>query len=227
MNKSTSLYFLFTILAITFFSCKKVGDNEKITEPNESIEGYMSTKEGSWWLYASADGEVFKRYATGQKAQQLGLEFDYYESVDTNTNNITPEYFAKNEDKFMMLIDITGNQDDYVMAVVQKDDPKVGDSWSNTKSMTYSGISMDVLIEGKVVAINQTKTIKGQTFNNIVEVENILKAKTLVTPYVNCGTARLWFSQGLGLVKMEINLNVLSFYTRSYSDELIDFHIEE
>ena len=221
-----------SIIAVFIFSflissCKKKdGDNTKIKDPNEAVTGYMSTKSGSWWMYASRDGVVIKRNATGRDSMKMGFVYNYYITVDTNTLGETPEYFAKNGDKYTMLIDMDGSQTNYIMGIVQKDSSVVGDSWTNTKSMTYSGLPVDLLIEGEVTGINQTMTINGNTFKNVTEVKNILKAKTAVTPYVNCGFVNMWFSKGVGVIKTDFNIDVMSIYTRKYVDSLVSYHIE-
>lgn len=214
------------VFGFIFSSCKKkIGDNEKIKEPNESVKTYMSTKEGSWWMYASRDGVVIKRHATGRDSTMMGFIYNLYSTVDTNSLAVTPEFFAKNEDKYTMLIDMDGTQSNYIVGIVQKDSSFVGDSWTNTKSMTYSGIPVDLLIEGEVKAINQTITINGNTFKNVTEVKNVLKAKTAVTPYVNCGHVNMWFSKGVGVIKTDFNIDIMSIYTRKYVDSLINYHI--
>lgn len=229
------MYFNLKSLAVVIFSSfflitsckKKVGDNEKIDRPNDPVSDFMSTEEGSWWLYGSLDGTVIKRYATGKDSLKEGLVFNYYETVDTNTGNITPEYFALNEDKYIMLIDLDGEKTTYMPAIVQKENSQVGDEWSNTKSLSYSGLPVDILIEGKVVAINQTVEVSGTIFSNVTEVENILKAKTSVSPYTKCGTVRMWFSKGIGVVKTDFDINVMGLFKRHYADSLIDYHIEQ
>lgn len=223
--KSLLILFVFGFL---LSSCKKkVGDNDKIVKPNDKVTDYMSTKSGSWWLYASRDGFVVKRNATGLDSMVMGFKYDYYLTVDTNSQAETPEFFAKNEDKYTMLIDMDGTQSNYIMGIVQKDSTFVGDSWTNTKSMTYSGIPVDLLIEGEVKAINQTLTINGNTFTNVTEVRNTLKAKTVITPYINCGYVNMWFSKGVGVIKTDFNINIMSgAYTKKHTDSLIQYHIE-
>lgn len=222
--KSIVILFVFSFL---LSSCKKkVGDNEHIITPNQSITDYMSTSNGSWWMYASRDGNVIKRHATGLDSLKMDFVFNYYQTIDTNTQAVTPEYFAKNDHNFTMLIDMDGTKTNYIMAIVQKDSSFVGDTWTNTKSMSYNGVPVDLLIEGSVTGINETMTINGHTFNNVTEVNNVLKAKTVVTPYINCGYVNMWFSKGVGVIKTDFNINIMSLYTRKYVDSLINYHIE-
>src|SRR5690606_26915570 len=115
------------------------------------------------WMYGSADGEIFIRRATSKDSTKMGFVFNYYETQDTNTLAITPEYFAKNENNYTMLVDMDGSMTNYIMAIVQKDNSAVGDSWTNTKSMTYSGLPVDLLIEGEVIAIDESIIIDGNT----------------------------------------------------------------
>ena len=48
-------------------ACKKpIGDNKNLDPKNQVQNDYMSTKPGSWWLFAAEDGSVFRRMATGR-----------------------------------------------------------------------------------------------------------------------------------------------------------------
>lgn len=220
--------FLFTSLLI-FSSCKKkIGDNEKLNEPNAPVSGYMATTSGSWWKYASRDGNtLITRNATGRDSLKNGSVFNYYETIDENTQAITPEYFAKKANSYVTLIDMDGSQNHYLMAIVQTENPEIGDEWSNTGSLSFSGIQVDALIEGKVIGTNQMVTINGQNYSNVVEVHNKLKAKAGILPYTDCGTIKMWFSKGIGVIKTDFNINIMGgLFTKQYADSLVSFHLE-
>jgi len=209
-------------------SCKK-GDNEKLENENTPVAGFMSARQGSWWLYASNENTVVRRVATGRDSVKMGLSYNYYEATDTTSQYVTPEYFARNGDKFLMLVDLDGSQTNYMNVVVHKDNPQLGDTWSNTGSISYSGMSFDLLAEGEITGVQGTLTINGHTYTDVVEITNTLKAKPQIPPtpvYVNCGTARMWFQKGIGLIKSEFDISIASFYSRHYTDSLLDYHIE-
>lgn len=228
MKKAISILALITLTLILHSCKKKKGDNEKLDEKkNQTVQGYMSTVPGSWWMYASNEGAVVIREATGTKATVKDFEYDYYTSTDTNTKWETPEYFAENEGKYLMLIDLTGEQKDYIPAIVTKENPKVGDKWTNTHSMSYQLLNFDLLIEGEITEILPTMTINGKEYKDVVKVYNTLKGKfALIPQYQNCGYTIMYFSKGIGVLKTEINLNILSVYSRDFKDSLIDYHFE-
>ncbi len=213
--------------SLVLFSCKK-GDNKKLEPDNKTVADYMSTKQGSWWMYGSNDGTITKRIATGRDSFKLGRVYNYYETRDTVSLYVTPEYFAKNGDKLILLLDMDGNQTDYMEVVVQKDNPQVGDTWSNTGNITYSGLPFNLLTEGEVTSTTSTITLAGQTFTDVVETINHLKAKPALAPsYVNCGTVKMWFKKGVGILKSDYDISVSSFYDKQYKDSLIGYHIEQ
>lgn len=225
---SLSLVALFSF-ALLISSCKKKpGENEKMEGENESVVGYMSTKEGSWWLYASSDGTVTNRKATAKDSTMLGRKYDYYETTDTTSKFVTPEYFGKNGAYFFMLVDLDGTQTNYLPVVVNKDSIKLGDTWDNTTDLVYAGMTFNLLAEGEVTGVGQTLTINGKEYTDVVEINNKLKGRQaiLAPVYVNCGTAKLWFKKGVGIVKSDFNISVLSVFTKQYSDSLIDYHIQ-
>lgn len=220
---------LFFALAcpVLLFSCKK-GDNEKLEENNNTVSGYMSTKQGSWWLYGSSDGSITRRIATGKDSLKEGKMYNYYENTDTVTQYFKPEYFGKNGDKFLTLVDLDGSATYYMAVVVNKDDAVLGDTWSNTGEISYSGITFNLLAEGEVTGINQTMTINSHTYTGVVEINNKLKAKPNLAPaYVDCGTAKAWFKKGVGIIKADYDIHISSFFTKQYTDSLLDYHFED
>jgi hypothetical protein len=217
------------LVALTglFSSCRK-GINEKLDDNNNPVSGYMSTKAGSWWLYGATDGTITHRVATGVDSVKLDRVYNYYETTDTVSKHITPEYFGKNAGMFLMLVDLDGNQTNYMNVAVQKDNAQVGDTWSNTGDITYSGMKFDLLAEGEVMSVNTTMTINGHTYTDVAEIRNKLKAKPVLSPfYTNCGTATMWFKKGIGIIKADYDISISSFFSKQYTDSLLDYHIQE
>ena len=207
-------------------ACKKKGDNQNLEDTNTPVSDYMSTKAGSWWLYSTDDGHYVKRVATGKDSLKMDLVFNYYEATDSSTGHVTPEYFGKNGDKYLMLIDIDGNETNYLQAIIQKDNAQVGDTWTNTASVSYSGISFDLLTEGEVISVNGTLMLNGHLYSQVTEVKNTLKGKLSSTPvYTNCGTVTMWFVKGIGVLRSNFDINILSFYQKHYEHSLVDYHI--
>lgn len=226
MNDFLKAAILVLACPVLLFSCKK-GDNEKLAEDNDPVTGYMSTKAGSWWMYGSNDGTITRRVATGIDSAKLDRTYNYYETTDTLSQHVTPEYFGKNNDLFLMLIDLDGSETSYMNVVVQKDNAQVGDTWSNTGDITYSGMKFDLLAEGEVMATGGSMSINGHDYTDVVEIRNKLKAKPFLAPtYVNCGTVRMWFRKGVGILKADYDISISSFFSKQYTDSLIDYHLE-
>lgn len=228
MKKYLRYFFALVALpSITLTACKK-GDNQKLDGDNDPISDFMSTKEGSWWMYGSNEGSVTIRRATGKDSLMLERIYNYYETTDTNSQYITPEYFGKNKDNFLMLVDmdLNGNKQNYLNVVVQKENPQVGDSWSNTGSLSYAGMPFDLLTEGEIKSTGGTMVLNGTTYTEVTEIENKLKFKPKLHPiYAKCGTARMWFAKGIGIIKSDFDISVGSLYTRKYNDSLLSYHI--
>jgi hypothetical protein len=224
MNSITKLLAVAAATSVVLFSCKK-GDNEKLEENNTPVTDYMSTKQGSWWLYGSNDGTVTRRVATGRDSLKEGKMYNYYENTDTATQYFKAEYFGKNGDKFLTLADLDGTGTYYMTVVVHKDNAVLGDTWENTGSITYQGMSFSLLAEGEVTGVNQTMTINGHTYTDVVEVNNKLKAKPSISPaYTNCGTAKAWFKKGVGIIKADYDIHILTFVNKQYTDSLLDYY---
>lgn len=214
------------VSALLFAACKK-GDNEKLTGENETVAEFMSTKEGSWWTYGSNEGTVTTRRATGRDSFKMERTYNYYETTDTNSKYVTPEYFGKNGTSYLMLVDLDGTHTKYMNVVVQKENALTGEKWENTGSISYSGIKFDLLTKGEVMSTGGSMVINGTTYTNVTQIKSDLKAKIFGTPvYSDCGDATMWFSKGVGIIKSDFNISISSFYSRKYTDSLLSYHIE-
>lgn len=222
--------FLSGLLTLSFitcllYSCKK-GDNEKLNENNDTVSDFMATTTGSWWLYGSNDGSITRRVATGKDSMKLDRMYNYYENTDTMTQYFKPEYFGKNNDKFLMLVDLDGSATNYMNVVVMKDNPQLGETWSNTGNISYTGMTFNLLAEGEVTGVGQTMVINGHTYTDVVEINNKLKAKQNLMPtWVNCGTAKAWFKKGVGIIKADYDVHISSFFSTQYTDSLLDYYV--
>jgi len=180
--KFSSLIGLAALALFSVSSCKKKeGDNEKL-DPNDNstIGVYMPTTPGSWWKFKGnhdGDAKTVIRYATGKDSLINGFNYDYFESKDSASQWITPEYFSKNNDNYIMLVDLDGSQTNYINAIVYKENASVGNTWLNTHEMSYSGFNVDVEIRGEVVGVNVTQQINGIDYTNVLQTKNELFIK--------------------------------------------------
>ena len=232
------IYF-FLASFLLFFSCKKKeGANQNLDPDKQERSNYMSTKEGSWWLFASKDNLTIKRIATGKDSIKKGLLFSYFEKWDitdypANEPEITPEYFGKNENKYVSLLSFDETQTNYVTLVFLLDSAKKGDSWENTEDYTYNNIKMNLYVKSSVAFIDGSLELgKLGTINDVTKVHHELKGKTnFMATYTNVGTLDIWFAKGIGIVKQDMNVDIKLFgssiVSRQYADSLIDYHIVE
>lgn len=227
MAKKSTLLF---IAVVSLFSCKKKDGANQNLDPNkqEEASNYMSTKEGSWWLFGSRDGDVTKRIATGLDSIKNNLQFSYFEKIDTNTSYITPEYFGKNENKYVSLYDMDGSQTNYVTLVFLMDSAVAGTSWTNTQDYTYQGIKTNLYVESNVDFTDGTLTLGDTTYTQVTKVHNNLKLKLAASvAYSSVGRMDMWFAKGVGIIMEDVDVNILSTITKKYTDSLLEYHIEE
>lgn len=211
-----------------FFSCKKIkGDNQNLEENNQTIEGLMSVNPESFWEYETNEGDHFIRVPKGTKQTVNNREWDYYESTDQSTHWVTPEYFAKNGDKLLMLLDLDGSQSNYLEVIAFKENPSVGETFTNSHELKFGIMNVQAVIESSIYQVNAVVEYQGTTIEDVVIIKNKLKAKTALTPYIDCGDAFLYFKEGIGPLKLDINLSIMSFYNRSYSDHIVNYEIAD
>lgn len=218
-------------ISLIFASCSKKteGTNQNLDpDKNTTVTEYMSTNPESWWQFRMEENNTVKettRRPTGNKATIDGFEYDLYHSIDSSTMYITNEYFAKNENYYLTLIDLDGSQSNYVKAIVYKDDGKLGDTWTSTHQMPYSGMNIDIEITSTISGINETKQLHGKSYDSVFVTSSTLRAKSGLIPWTNCGTVEMWFRRGIGILKTDFNISILSLYNRQTKVELLNYQI--
>ena len=217
------------VLLVFVVSCKKKdGANQNLDPNKQDSTNYMSTKVGSWWLFGARNGEVTKRMATGRDSMKNGLRFSYFERMDTTSdyNTITPEYFGKNENKYLSLFDFDGGGTNYATLVFLMDDVNAGSSWTNTQDYTYGSYKLNLYVESNVEFVDGTLTLGNTTYTGVTKVHNKLKGKLqLQAGYLDAGKLDIWFAKGIGVIKQDVDINILSFATKKHTDSLLDYHI--
>lgn len=205
-------------------SCKKSGVNQNLDPNAQKDYDFMSTKSGSYWKYGSRSGVTYTRYARGKDTVKNGLKYSYFERIDTAAH-LLPEYFGKNNQYYITLIDLDGAETTYLPYVFWKDSAKTGDSWDNTGQVYHPlAGNVDALIESDQSEDGLSMTIGSKTYTNVVHVHSDIKVTLLST---RIGTMDIWFVKGLGVLREEFNIDIFGAYTQSHTDSLIDYHIEK
>lgn len=229
MQSILKLLFITLFVSLLISSCKKKKGDNKVDDNNVTVEDFMSTKPGSYWWYHTNENNVNYVQATGLDSTIQGAKYNYYTAKDTNANYwITATYYAKNDNKYINLIDLDGSQTNYVPVIIFVDSAKVGDTWTSAHTMKYQGNNVDLQIDGEVIAVGATEVIDGKTYNNVTKVKSKLKGRSipLVPAFVDCGYAEMWFQKGIGVLKKDIDLKIMIFYSRKFQEWIVDYHIE-
>lgn len=233
MRKISVLTLILAIFVSLAACTKKNGENKNLDIKNNQVFDIMSSKSGSWWLYHADDGSVFYRYATGRDTIKESLQYKYYYRIDTTSRlrEELPEFFGKNDGKYISLIDLDGTYRYFITYVILKDGAYLGQKWDNTERRRIQGVNLDMLIESEVKSVSDVLVLNGRTYDSVIHVYNNLKAKLVGTPfYTDCGDLDVWFRKGVGIVKEAGNINIapggVSLLSKSYGDYLLDYHIE-
>ncbi len=221
------LVFIFAcLLMITSAACKKkTGVNEDLKPDNQKPVDFMSTKAGSYWKYGSRDGIAFTRYARERDTVMNGLTYSYYERQDDGTGTISPEFFGKNGEYHYTLIDLDGNRTSYLPYAYWKDSAKAGDKWDNVGDV-YHPATGNVQLQVKSTQISDGLSISigSQSFTNVIHVHSDLIVTMIST---KIGTFDIWFAKGIGVIREEANIDVISAYTQTHTDSLLSYHIAQ
>jgi hypothetical protein len=230
MKKNTITLIVLFCVGLCMSCTKKNGENQGLDDKNKKTYDFMPTNSGTWWLYQAADGAVFYRYATGRDSVVEGLTYSYYYRLDTtsDTKAVTPEYFGKNLDKYISLIDVDGTQTSYITYVILKDNWFVGQTWDNTERKKIQGWNLDMWIQSSVQSVTDTLTYNGKTYDSVIYVHNDLSVRLAsIPPYVKCGTLDVWFKRGVGIIREKGDINILGgLVTKQYEDWILDYYIK-
>lgn len=217
------LFPLLFVLSFGVLSCSKNdGENQQLDPDAQTKFDFMSTKEGSYWQYGGRDGVTFTRYARNKDTVKFGLKYSYYQRRDDNAQSFQPEYFGRNGDAYITLIDLDGEETSYINYIYWKDGAGKGASWENTGKIA-SPIGEIVTRVSSNVAENQlTMTIGSKTYTGVVHVHSDLKA---TAANVGVGTVDIWFAKNTGIIREEADINILGQYTMKHTDSLINYFI--
>lgn len=216
------------LAVLCFSSCRKKGDNEKLDGKNQTAADLIPADSGSWWLMKANDNSVSVTTATGRDTFLAGNTYDYFEMKDTSNGHIAPYFYAKNGGYYLSLIDLTGDGEEFIPAIICTVSPKAGDEWLNTSQIHYSGIAVDVKTKGEVISTGGSLTLNGHTYQNVIQTKNELKAKPNSTPaWLNCGTLTMYFSPGIGVLKSDLDVSVIGLFQTHIANQLLDYHIED
>lgn len=207
-------------------SCKKEGVNQGLDSNNQKKYDFMSTKGGSYWHYGSREGVRYKRFAREKDTVKNGLTYSYYErQEDTGSGHLTPEYFGKNGQYYITLLDLDGNETNYLEYVFWKEGAKKGDSWQNTGSVNHPSVgSVNLYTTSSEIEDNTSLLLGAQTYTGVVHVHSDIRTVTLNT---KIGTMDMWFVKDIGVLREEAHINILGAYKYDHIDSLIGYHIEK
>lgn len=230
----TRPYLLILLFALFVGACTKKNGENKNLDPNKAQAfDIMSTKKGSWWLYAADDGSVFYRYATGRDTLKESLWYKYFYRIDTTSRlkEELPEFFGKNDGKYLSLIDVDGTYRYFITYVILKEGAYQGQKWENTERRKIQGFNLDMYIASEVISVNDVLELNGHRYDSVIHVYNDLKAKLVGTPlYTDCGDLDVWFRKGIGIIKEDGKIDIapvgVSLLSKSYKDYLLEYHIE-
>lgn len=235
---------LFALLfSISLFSCKKEDnnnnpdkdpDNNIVDSIPQSIDNYLPTTEGSWWLYNSSLGKQFKRESTGLDTFRGGLTMKYFIFTDLAEDDPNPEYFNRFDDnKYFSLFTLDSSIVDptYIPIIIMKDNPTVGMTWINEGSSSTGGFgTVLVQMSCTVESLTEKVVLDDTTFNNAIKVKGLLKAKNAATTWVDCGSITFWFVKRVGVVQQDYNVSLslagITLYEKIHLDVLKSYHIE-
>lgn len=214
------------------FSCKKRDGDNDVDDPTPgTIDTYLPTTAGSWWLYENESSyEQYKREATGIDSLKAGLVFKYFTFTPMATMDANPEFYGKFDGTdYYTLFDFTGDGSQYFKAIVMKDDPYVGMSWLNTDEIPYSLGSVKVEVNCEIQSTTEVITTGGTTFNNVIKMKGKMRARVSAIPWTDCGDVTFWFAPEVGIVKQDYNIRIrlmsVTLYENIHVDNLKSYYI--
>ncbi len=223
----TLLILAILCLQMEFSSCTKPDDDTPVDIDTSTYlpNTFMNSKEGSWWEFGSSGDSTavdYTRYATGRDTVVEGYQMTYYRRQDHVQGYYTPEYFGTYGDQLVTMMPVDDTEENYVPYVFYIRGSAVGDTWKNTGSANFLGVSSTVKIVSELRDEGMTLSWGGHTFDSVYYVHSEIYASSAS---VHCGSLELWFSDGLGIIRGVADFDMFGVYSRYYRDSLVDYHI--
>lgn len=224
MKKLLSVLCITACSGLLLSSCEP--KKTELDPTNEGIDDFMPTKLENWWRYEANDNTVFRRYYTGRDTVIDGFNYNYFEQVDVNNGTIVKEFYGKFEGNYYTLLKVDDEGTVMVQAKVLSGDPKVGDTWSNEGDFSYGGLDFQARVDGEVISVSDTATVNGVLLNDIITVRSKLNAKPAFGNWMDCGTVVMRIKKNVGIISEDYDFHVGTFVNKTYSNWLLEYHIE-
>jgi hypothetical protein len=222
----------FALVLFMLSSCKKeIGENQKLDPKDQKKYDLMTNVRGSWWLYGGSDSTVTILTASGRDSTVKGLFFSYYERVDTTSalKDIMPEFFGKNTNRYITLMDLDGTYSRWVTIIFYKDGVPVGEKWTNTDKLDYLGLAFDIKTESSIVDTTGVMELNGRTYNKVIKIHHDFWGRVNIgfeSDYTDVGYLDVWFVKGIGIIKKDLNIDLAGNFSKVYRDSLLNYHFQ-
>jgi hypothetical protein len=199
-------YFLPTVLAALLFStgCKKKSSDE-------TPATYMPNTANNSWSYntktnaptASTGSYVLK--ATNKDTLIGSRTYRVY----TNTGGQN-EYYAQSGTNYYQFASAatTGLSTQSVETLYLKD-ASVGSSWSESQTLTMSGVTATVPVNYQVIEKDISYTVNGKTYNNVTHVKATLGSISIPgfpLPLTPTSDVNFYYSRGIGRIYSHVKI---------------------
>ncbi len=193
---------LSALLAVCMTSCDKDDD----PQPTVETPDYQPTTANSTWTYHvnnisnSALSFDFTLKASSKDSSINGRTY----KVFTNTSGDNEYYTSTGKDYFQYagFAGITN-----AIELTYLKDADLGATWTETKSVTVSGIPLTPTFTYSIAEVLPTYTVSGMNFTNVKKVHVSLSIPGLTIPSTD-QDLNFYYADGVGRIKSQIKLYV-------------------
>lgn len=199
----------FFALSIICFSCKK---DSTPTPPATPVDKYMTFTAGSQWDFEkianpSSASPVTTNYSITSSNRDTTINAKQYHVFTNNSGGVSEYYYNSGNDYYVYRKLPADFGDTYVEIIYLKDNAAVGETWSQTYPINYSGVLIQVTLTNKIVERGLSQNINGKSYSDVIKVNTKLSATGIPLPFTLTDEINNYFAPKYGAIKEETKID--------------------
>lgn len=194
------------VLILAIFACKKSS-----TTPDAPQEKFMSLSASSTWTYETTSNTITIPNTVTSTSRDTSIGGKTYH-VFTNSNGSANDYYNITGSDYYTFRNLTPLGGSPVESIYLKDNAAVGINWSQTVSLTITGVPapVPVTFTNTITEKGISRTVNGKAYNNVIHITTTLSVTGLPA---NTFTTDLqfYYAPKVGLIEGKIKISAPSF----------------
>lgn len=183
------------VFTLAMSSCKK---DDSAPGGGPVTEDFSPGKSGSSWTYQSATTGEYTLTMSNADTTINGRKYNIY-----NSTNGANEYRAKDGNNYYRFLNVGAPLNVGVEELYLKSDAGVGADWTVNQNVMIGSIPTTLKLNYTIAEKGQTKTVLGNTYNNVTKV-NLEIAASSAIGNLPAGNGTFYYSPDAGIISYKL-----------------------